>query len=88
MFSDAVSTISQMSSIIQAEITGFSPQLNAIFGLVGAITSIIGCLFFLWISKQFKLKTKTSLLIIIFLSGIVPVWGCFGIKFDNFGIKV
>lgn len=87
MFSDAVSTISQMTGIIQAEITGFSPQLNVVFGLVGAVTSIIGCLFFLWLSKQFKIKVKTSLLMIVVLTGVIPVWGCFGIKHDNFGIK-
>lgn len=88
MFSDAVSTISQMTGIIQAEITGFSPQINVIFGLVGAVTSIIGCLFFLWMSKQFKIKVKTSLLMIVALTGVIPIWGCFGIKYDNFGIKV
>lgn len=88
MFSDAVSTIGQMISIIQGELTGFSAQQNAIFNLVTAITSIIGCLFFLWISKTFKVRTKTSLLMIVILTGMVPVWGCFGIHFDHFGIKV
>lgn len=88
MFSDAVSTIGQMSTIIQGELTNFSAQQNAIFSLVTAITSIIGCLFFLWISKRFHIKTKTSLLMIVALTGVVPVWGCFGISLDNFGIKV
>ncbi|GAA5801339.1 autophagy-related protein 22-like protein [Helicostylum pulchrum] len=87
MFSDAVSTINQMTSIIQGELTGFSAQQNTIFGLVTAITSILGCLLFLWISKRFKIRTKTSLLIIVALTGVVPLWGCFGIHFDNFGIK-
>jgi hypothetical protein len=45
-------------------------------------------LFFLWISKTFKVRTKTSLLMIVILTGMVPVWGCFGIHFDHFGIKV
>lgn len=88
MFSDAVSTIGQMQTIIQAELTGFSAQQNAIFSFVTAVTSILGCLFFLWMSKTFQIKTKTSLLIIVVLTGVVPVWGCFGIQFDNFGIKV
>jgi MFS-type transporter involved in bile tolerance (Atg22 family) len=88
MFSDAVSTIGQMSTIIQGELTNFSAQQNAIFSLVTAITSIVGCLSFLWISKKFNIKTKTSLLIIVVLTGFIPVWGCFGIRFDNFGIKV
>lgn len=88
MFSDAVSTIGQMTTIIQGELTGFSAQQITIFNLVTAITSIMGCLFFLWISKRFKIRTKTSLLIIVALTGLVPVWGCFGIRFDNFGIKV
>ncbi|KAI8080174.1 autophagy-related protein 22-like protein [Gilbertella persicaria] len=87
MFSDAVSTIGQMSTIIQGELTGFSPQQNVIFGLVTAITSILGCLFFLWMSQVFKIRTKTSLLSIVVLTGLVPVWGCFGIYFDQFGIK-
>ncbi|KAI8380191.1 autophagy-related protein 22-like protein [Blakeslea trispora] len=87
MFSDAVSTITQMTTIIQGELTGFSPQQNVLFGLVTAITSIIGCLLFLWISKTFQVRTKTTLLAIIVLTGLVPVWGCFGIQFDRFGIR-
>lgn len=88
MFSDAVSTIGQMTSIIQGELTGFSAQQNAIFSFTTAVTSILGCLFFLWMSKTFHIRTKTSLLIIVILTGVIPVWGCFGIQFDNFGIKV
>lgn len=88
MFSDAVSTINQMTSIIQGEMTGFSAQQMTIFGLVTAITSIIGCLMFLWLSKRFKIRTKTSLLLIVGLTGVVPLWGCFGIHFENFGIRV
>lgn len=88
MFSDAVSTIGQMTSIIQGELTGFSAQQNAIFSFISAVTSILGCLFFLWLSKTFHIRTKTSLIMIVVLTGIIPVWGCFGIRFDNFGIKV
>lgn len=88
MFADAVSTIGQMITIIQGELTGFSAQQNTIFSLVTAITSILGCLLFLWISRTFKIKTKTSLLIIVILTMLQPLWGCFGIFFNNFGIKV
>lgn len=88
MFSDAVSTISQMTGIIQGELTGFSAQQNAIFSFISAVTSILGCLFFLWLSKTFRIRTKTSLLMIVVLTSVVPVWGCFGIGLDNFGIKV
>ncbi|KAI9486255.1 MAG: autophagy-related protein 22-like protein [Benjaminiella poitrasii] len=87
MFSDAVSTISQMSTIIQGELTSFSAQQNVLFGLTTAITSIIGCLFFLWISKRFEIRTKTMLLAIVVLTGLVPLWGCLGIHFDNLGIR-
>ncbi|CAO0802148.1 unnamed protein product [Mucor circinelloides] len=87
MFSDAVSTIGQMTTIIQGELTGFSAQQNAIFSFISAVTSILGCLFFLWLSKTFHIRTKTSLLMIVVLTGVIPVWGCFGIGFDNFGIK-
>lgn len=88
MFSDAVSTTNQMISIVQGEITQFSAQQVTIMNLVSAVTSILGCFFFLWLSRRFGVKTKTNLLIILFLSGIVAVWGCFGIGLDNFGIKV
>ncbi|KAI8639576.1 autophagy-related protein 22-like protein [Parasitella parasitica] len=87
IFSDAVSTIGQIQTIIQGELTAFSAQQNAIFGFITAVTSIIGCLFFLWLNRRFKIRTKTSLLMIVVLTGVVPVWGCFGIHFDNFGIK-
>ncbi|KAI9027598.1 autophagy-related protein 22-like protein [Phycomyces nitens] len=87
MFSDAVSTTNQMIGIIQGEITNFSAQQVTILNLASAVTSIVGCLFFLWIAKRFKIRTKTNLLIIIGLSGLVAVWGCFGIGIDNFGIK-
>ncbi|KAI7850341.1 autophagy-related protein 22-like protein [Circinella umbellata] len=87
MFSDAVNTTNQMISIVQGEITQFSAQQVTIMNLVSAVTSIIGCFFFLWLSRRFGVKTKTNLLIILFLSGIVAVWGCFGIGLDNFGIK-
>ncbi|KAI9499724.1 autophagy-related protein 22-like protein [Zychaea mexicana] len=87
MFSDAVSTTNQMIAILQGEITQFSAQQITIMNLASAITSIIGCLGFLWVSKTFGVRTKTNLLIILFLSGLVSVWGCFGIGLDNFGIK-
>lgn len=88
MFSDGVSTISQMQGIIQGQLTSFSAKEGTLMGLVSAITSIVGCLMFLWIAKFFTLKTKTSLLIIMATTGLVAVWGSFGIAFDNFGIKV
>lgn len=88
MFSDGVSTIGQMVGIIQGQLTNFSAKQNVFFGLVNAITSILGCLLFLWFTSYFKLKTKTSLLIIMTLTGLVGLWGCFGIFFDRFGLKV
>lgn len=87
MFSDAVSTINQMIAITQAQITSFNAQQITILNLASAVTSIIGCLFFLWLSKRFGVRTKTNLLIIILLTGVVPVWGCFGIGLKNFGIR-
>ncbi|KAG1220469.1 hypothetical protein G6F35_006684 [Rhizopus arrhizus] len=87
MFSDGVSTIGQMVGIIQGQLTNFSAKQNVFFGLVNAITSILGCLLFLWFTSYFKLKTKTSLLIIMTLTGLVGLWGCFGIFFDRFGLK-
>ncbi|KAI7886704.1 MFS general substrate transporter [Lichtheimia hyalospora FSU 10163] len=87
MFSDAVSTISQMTTIITGEITSFSAVQITLQSLVTAITSIIGCLFFLWISKRFQVRTKTNLLMIVVTTALIPVWGCFGITMSNFGIK-
>ncbi|KAI8371999.1 autophagy-related protein 22-like protein [Choanephora cucurbitarum] len=87
MFSDAVSTITQMTTIIQGQLTSFSPQQNVLFGLVTAITSIIGCLLFLWISKTCHIRTKTTLMIILALTGCIPIWGCFGIGYERFGIR-
>lgn len=88
MFSDAVNTINSMISIVQGEITSFSAQQVTLLNLISAVCSIIGCLIFLVISQKFGVKTKTNLLIILTLSAVVPVWGCFGIGLDNFGIKV
>ena len=88
MFSDAVSTITQMTTIIQGQLTSFSPQQNVLFGLVTAITSIIGCLLFLWISKTCHIRTKTTLMIILAFTGCIPIWGCFGIGHERFGIRV
>jgi MFS-type transporter involved in bile tolerance (Atg22 family) len=87
MFSDAVTTMNQMIGIVQGEITSFSAQQVTILNLASAVTSIIGCFFFLWLSKRFGVTTKVNLLIIIVLTGVVPVWGCFGIGLNNFGIK-
>ncbi|CEP18127.1 hypothetical protein [Parasitella parasitica] len=87
MFSDAVSTINQMIAITQAQITGFNAQQITILNLASAVTSILGCLFFLWLTKRFGIRTKTNLMIIIFLTGIIPLWGCFGISLQNFGIR-
>lgn len=87
MFADAVSTMNQMINITQAQITGFNAQQITILNLASAITSIIGCLFFLWLSKRFGVRTKTNLLIIIGLTGVVPLWGCFGISLKKFGIR-
>ncbi|KAI8089703.1 autophagy-related protein 22-like protein [Halteromyces radiatus] len=87
LFSDAVSTTNQMIGIIQGNITNFSALQTTILNLASAVTSIIGCLFFLYISKQFGVRTKLNLIIIIVLSGVIAVWGCFGIGLDNFGFK-
>lgn len=87
MFADAVSTTNSMIGITQGQITKFSTQQVTILNLASAVTSIIGCLFFLWIAKRFGVKTKTNLMIIVFLTAIVPLWGCFGIGLNNFGIK-
>ncbi|KAG0188546.1 hypothetical protein DFQ28_004703 [Apophysomyces sp. BC1034] len=87
MFSDAVSTTNQMINIVQGEITSFSAKQVTILNLASAVSSIVGCFFFLWVAKRFKVRTKTNLLVIVILSGIVPIWGCFGISLDNFGIK-
>lgn len=87
MFSDAVNTTNSMITILQGEITSFSAQQVTLLNLASAITSIIGCLAFLYVSKTFKFRTKTTLLVIISLSAVVPIWGCFGIGLDNFGIK-
>ncbi|CDH53492.1 mfs general substrate transporter [Lichtheimia corymbifera JMRC:FSU:9682] len=87
MFSDAVNTINSMISIVQGEITSFSAQQVTLLNLISAVCSIIGCLIFLVVSQKFGVKTKTNLLIILTLSAVVPVWGCFGIGLDNFGIK-
>lgn len=86
MFSDAVSTTNQMINITQGQITSFSAQQVTILNLASAVTSILGCFFFLWLSK-IGVKTKTNLLIIVALSGVVAVWGCFGIGLTNFGIR-
>ncbi|KAI9497101.1 autophagy-related protein 22-like protein [Zychaea mexicana] len=87
MFSDAVSTINQMTSIITAEVTNFSALQVTLLGLVTSTTSIVGCVLFLCLSKTFNIKTKTNLLIIVVLTSVVPLWGCFGIGMDNFGLK-
>lgn len=87
MFADAVSTMNQMVGITQAQITGFNAQQLTILNLASAVTSIIGCLFFLWLSKRFGIRTKTNLLLIVGLTTVVPIWGCFGIGLKNFGIR-
>ncbi|KAI9315385.1 autophagy-related protein 22-like protein [Dichotomocladium elegans] len=87
MFSDAVNTINSMIGIVQAEITNFSAKQVTLLNLASALCSIIGCLFFLVLAKVVGLRTKTNLLIILGLSGLISVWGCFGIGLSNFGIK-
>lgn len=87
LFSDGVSTTNQMIGIIQGNITNFSARQTTILNLASAVTSIIGCLGFLYASKQFGIRTKVNLVIIIALSGVIAVWGCFGIGLDNFGFK-
>ncbi|OBZ81476.1 Autophagy-related protein 22 [Choanephora cucurbitarum] len=87
MFADGVSTMNQMIAINQAQITGFSAQQVTILNLASSVTSIIGCLLFLWISKRFGVRTKTNLIIILVLTGIIPIWGCFGISLHNFGMR-
>ena len=87
MFADAVSTTNSMIGITQSQITHFNAQQITLLNLASAITSIIGCLFFLWIAKRFGVRTKTNLMIIVTLTAVVPLWGCFGIGLSNFGIK-
>ncbi|KAI8328055.1 autophagy-related protein 22-like protein [Chlamydoabsidia padenii] len=87
MFSDGVNAISSMQTYIQNDITSFSATQTVVQGFITAITSIIGCLMFLLLAKKYNVSTKTNLMIIVIATGIVPIWGCFGIGFDNFGIR-
>ncbi|KAI8069525.1 autophagy-related protein 22-like protein [Gongronella butleri] len=87
MFIDGVNSISTMQTFVQNQITSFSATQTAVMGLITAITSIMGCLFFLFLAKRFNVRTKTNLMIIVVTTGIVPIWGCFGIGLDNFGLK-
>lgn len=87
LFSDAVASTNQMIGIIQGNIGNFSARQTTILNLASAVASIIGCLFFLYLSKRFGVRTKLNLIIIIVLSGVMAVWGCFGIGLDNFGFK-
>ncbi|KAI9304960.1 autophagy-related protein 22-like protein [Cunninghamella echinulata] len=87
LFSDAVSTTNSMVGIIQGNLTTFGGRQITILNLASAVSSIVGCLLFLFISKKFGVRTKVNLIIIVILSGVVSVWGCFGIGLDNFGFK-
>ncbi|ORX53652.1 MFS general substrate transporter [Hesseltinella vesiculosa] len=87
MFIDGVNSISTMQTYVQNQITSFSATQTVVMGLITAITSILGCLFFLFLAKRFNVSTKTNLMIIVVTTGIVPIWGCFGIGLDNFGLK-
>ncbi|CAO3638928.1 unnamed protein product [Cunninghamella echinulata] len=87
LFSDAVSTTNSMVGIIQGNLTTFGGRQITILNLASAVSSIVGCLLFLFISKKFGVRTKVNLIIIVVLSGVVSVWGCFGIGLDNFGFK-
>jgi MFS-type transporter involved in bile tolerance (Atg22 family) len=87
MFSDGVNAISSMQTYIQNDITSFSATQTVVQGFITAITSIIGCLMFLVLAKRYNVSTKTNLMIIVVATGIVPIWGCFGIGFSNFGIR-
>ncbi|CAO3583918.1 unnamed protein product [Absidia cylindrospora] len=87
MFSDGVNAISTMQMYIQNDITSFSATQTVVQGLITAITSIVGCFFFLFLSKKFNVSTKANLMTIVIATGIIPVWGCFGIGLDNFGMK-
>lgn len=87
LFSDANNTINSMIGIIQNDITSFSGKEITILNFVSAITSIIGCISILAIQKRFGFRTKTMLLIILVATALIPIWGCFGIRFDNFGIR-
>lgn len=76
-----------MVGIIQGNITTFDARQTTILNLASAVSSIVGCLLFLYISKRFGVRTKINLIIIVILSGVVAVWGCLGIGLDNFGLK-
>jgi hypothetical protein len=39
--------------------------MTAGMGLVGAVTSLIGCFFFLYLQNRFNFSTKTNLMIIV-----------------------
>ncbi|CAO3585772.1 unnamed protein product [Absidia cylindrospora] len=87
MFSDGVNAISSMQTFIQNDVTSFSATQTVVQGFITAITSIIGCLFFLLLAKRFNVSTKTNLMIILVTTGVIPIWGCFGIGMENFGLK-
>ncbi|KAI8344348.1 autophagy-related protein 22-like protein [Chlamydoabsidia padenii] len=87
LFSDGVNAISSMQTYIQNDITSFSATQTVVQGFITAITSIIGCFFFLFLSKRFNVSTKANLMTILITTAVVPIWGSFGIGFSNFGMK-
>ncbi|KAK9764088.1 hypothetical protein K7432_008712 [Basidiobolus ranarum] len=86
LFSDGIATINQMIGILQGQITSFDGTELTLLNLVSAVTSIIGCMGMLYLQKALKVRTKHALLGILFASALVPIWGCFGIKFTSWGI--
>ncbi|KAI8069523.1 autophagy-related protein 22-like protein [Gongronella butleri] len=86
-FSEAIGTIDQMMSIIQGEVTHFSTQHTIVMGILYGSASITGCFCSLWVSRRFKLATKTSLLIHLVATAMISLWGCMGIFSSNVGFR-
>jgi hypothetical protein len=58
-----------MQTYIQNDITSFSATQTVVQGFITAITSIIGCFFFLFLSKRFNISTKANLMTILITTG-------------------
>ncbi|ORX53653.1 hypothetical protein DM01DRAFT_1374468 [Hesseltinella vesiculosa] len=87
LFGDAVTTIDQMMSIVQGELSHFSTENTVLMGIMYGVASICGCLFFLWLSRRYRWTSKTSLLVHLSATALIPLWGSMGIWSTKIGFR-
>ncbi|KAJ3095193.1 Autophagy protein 22 [Phlyctochytrium planicorne] len=87
IFSDAFTTIIQVAVLFASNELKMGAVELLIVATIVPFTAAIGTLFWNWIQRFFKLSSRSTLIIVAALYGLLPLWGIVGIYSTSVGLR-